>query len=232
MEGKSSLSAPVAILIAGVIIAGAIVFTNGGGSNSGNVATGGAAATSVPDIKLSKSDHIFGSPDADIIIFEYSDTECPFCKRFHETMTEVMDTYGANGKVAWVYRHFPLVQIHSKAPKEAEATECAAELGGNDGFWNYLNTLMEVTPSNNGLDLAILPDIAEQVGLDRGKFQACLDSGKYASIVDDQYNQGIKDGARGTPHSIAVVKDGENFIISGAQPFINVQSTIEAALAQ
>ncbi len=113
----------------------------------------------VKDLKLdpvTDKDHIAGNAQADIIIVEYSDTECPFCKKFHETMIQVMDEYGKSGKVAWVYRHFPLDALHKKARKEAEATECAAELGGNDKFWEYLNLMMKITPANDQLDLNLL----------------------------------------------------------------------------
>ena len=112
---------------------------------------------------ISDSDHILGDKNAPVKIVEFSDTECPFCKRFHTTMQQVVKD--SNGQVAWVYRHFPLDQLHSKARKEAEATECAAELGGNEKFWAYLNRLMEVTPANNGLDPAELLTIASYAGL-------------------------------------------------------------------
>lgn len=105
---------------------------------------------------VTEKDHIAGNPQADLIIIEYSDPECPFCKRFHETMVQAMDEYGKQGKVAWVYRHFPLDAIHSKARHEAEAIECAGELGGNDKFWEYVNTLYKITPSNNQLDPTLL----------------------------------------------------------------------------
>ncbi len=105
---------------------------------------------------VTEKDHIYGNPAADLLLVEYSDLECPFCKRFHETMTQVMKEYGDTGKVAWVYRHFPLDSIHSKARHEAEATECAGELGGKDKFFEYLNKLMEITPSNNQLDPNLL----------------------------------------------------------------------------
>lgn len=105
---------------------------------------------------VTEKDHITGNPQADLIIVEYSDPECPFCKRFHETMMQAMDEYGKQGKVAWVYRHFPLDAIHSKARHEAEAIECAGELGGNEKLWEYVNTLYKITPSNNQLDPALL----------------------------------------------------------------------------
>ncbi|MEK7118005.1 MAG: thioredoxin domain-containing protein [Patescibacteria group bacterium] len=116
-------------------------------------------------LELRPEDHVLGNTNADVLMVEYSDPECPFCKRFHETMHQVVDHYGKNGNVAWVYRHYPIDQLHSKARKEAEAMECASEQGGNDAFWKYADKLFEVTPSNNGLDAAQLPVIAAMVGL-------------------------------------------------------------------
>lgn len=115
--------------------------------------------------EITQNDHIRGSVDSPVKIVEYSDLECPFCKRHHDTMKEVINKYGED-KVAWIYRHLPLASLHSKAPKEAEATECAAELGGNDGFWKLTDKIFEVTPANNGLDLEILPSLAYEVGLE------------------------------------------------------------------
>src|SRR3546814_8173358 len=64
---------------------------------------------------VSGEDHVMGSPDASVKVIEFSDFECPFCKGFHRTMGQVMEEYGQDGKVAWVYRHFPIDSIHSKA---------------------------------------------------------------------------------------------------------------------
>jgi len=103
---------------------------------------------------VSESDHILGNIAAKIIIVEYSDLECPFCKVFHNTMHQVVKEYA--GEVAWVYRHFPIASLHPKAFHEAEATECAWEQGGNEVFWKYMDKLFEVTPSNNGLEESLL----------------------------------------------------------------------------
>lgn len=175
-----------------------------------------------------KVDHIRGDIAAPVKIIEYSDTECPFCKRFHPTMQQAVNDYG--GKVAWVYRHFPLRSLHSKAAKEAEATECANELGGNDKFWAYLDRVFEVTPSNDGLDLAQLPQLAVDVGLDRAKFEMCLNSGKYAQHVRDDENDATAAGARGTPFSIILGVKGERVPIGGALPFSAVKSLIDPVL--
>lgn len=219
-------------MIAGALIAGAVFYTSG---NSGRVAaldpqdaapTGDLEAMTA----VSSEDHIRGDPDAPVKIVEYSDTECPFCKRFHTTMQQVMDEYEKNNKVAWVYRHFPLDQLHKKARKEAEATECAGELGGNDKFWAYLDRLMEITPANDGLDLAELPKIAQYVGLDTAKFNECLSSGKYAQKIEAHVQNAAATGGNGTPWSIVVAKSGKKYPLSGAQPYESVKQLIEIAL--
>jgi len=220
------------MVISPIFIAGAVYFTNRNDSVTPDAGddTGTAEINLAP---ITDADHILGNPDAPIVIVEYSDTECPFCKTFHGTMNQIMEEYGKTGKVAWVYRHFPLDSIHPKADKEAEATECAAELGGENMFWEYVNKVYEVTPSNNGLDAAKLPEIAEELGLDREAFQTCLDSGKYADKVEASFQSGVTAGVRGTPHSIIVTTaDGAKYNLQGAQPYSAVKQIIEAGLSQ
>lgn len=232
----NSLSIPVAIVIAGVLIAGALFFglKNGDGSKVANAPQPQAAAQPTGDFEqmksVSKNDHIRGNPDAPVKIVEYSDTECPFCKRFHSTMKEVMDTYGKDGKVAWVYRHFPLDQLHSKARKEAVALECANEQGGNDKFWSYADRLYEITPANNGLDPAELPKIAEFVGLDTAKFNICLASTKYDAHIEEEVQNATATGGNGTPWSIVVGAKNKKYPLSGAQPYASVKQLIDLAL--
>ena len=228
----SKLMIPASIVIAAIVIAGALFMVNkgdspkpaGNGDDPGN--TKGVAADMKP---VSEDDHILGNPNAEVIIVEYSDTECPFCKKFHETMHQVIDEYGKDGKVAWVYRHFPLAQLHSKAAKEAEATECAFDQGGNTAFWEYTDRVYNDTPSNNGLDLDQLPVIAEEIGLDRAKFEECLDNGDNKKKVADSLADAFASGGRGTPHNIMLVGD-EKIEIPGAQPFSSMKAAIDAVL--
>lgn len=224
-DGSKKYTIPVAIIIAGVLIAGALYFSNRDSKPSQVADT--AAPVGVPAVNA--SDHILGNPDAQVIIVEYSDFECPFCKDFHGVLNQIIDEYGTEGKVAWVYRHFPIAQLHSKAAKEAEATECAAELGGNQGFWDYADRLFEITPSNNGLDLSLLSTIASDIGLDPVAFQSCLDSGRHADKVQSQYDEVIAAGGRGTPHNIIFV-GGEQAPIEGAQPIEAMRRVIETLL--
>lgn len=89
---------------------------------------------------LAADDRYLGNINADVVIIEYSDIDCPFCKRFHPTMERIAQEYGS--KIAWVYRHFPLDSLHPEARTKAEATECVAQLAGNEVFWKYLKTLV------------------------------------------------------------------------------------------
>ncbi len=185
---------------------------------------------------VGKKDHILGDPSAIVKVVEFSDFECPFCKRVHPTLQRLMKEYGETGKVALVYRHFPLDSLHQKARKEAQASECANELGGNNAFWAYADRLFEVTPSNDHLDLSLLPKIAKDIGLDRSKFEACLAGdmrgGKYADHIEADVQDAIASGGEGTPYIVVIAPDGETFPISGAQPYSAFKAIIELALTK
>ena len=146
----------------------------------------------------STRDHIYGDPNAPISLIEYSDSECPFCKRFHQTAKQIVDAY--QGKVNWVYRHFPLSMHNPVAQKQAEAAECANELGGNDGFWKYNDTIYARTRSNgNGFPITALVPLATELGFDTERFRQCLESGRQANRVKEDINEGIQIGVTGTP---------------------------------
>lgn len=248
---------PLSIVIAGGLIAGTIFYT----SSARTPSTNAPVNTVAEEIRgIQADDHILGSPNAEIVIVEYSDTECPFCKQFHSTMHQVVDAYGASGKVAWVYRHFPIPQLHPKAQKQAEALECAAAQGGNDMFWQFTDTLYERTASNNSLDIGVynlpetiptdasgkpyytektprsetdagvLSDIAVELELDKAAFESCLAAGTYAERVAKDTTEVAKAGGRGTPHSIMLI-DGEQVPIEGAQSFEVLKGLIDSILA-
>jgi len=228
-----ALSVPVAIIIAGALIALAIYFGGQAKLAGSQPATGGAAQTNEPTVPLgdpravdAKKDHIRGPATAKVTIIEYSDLECPFCKRFHETMKQVLAAYPND--VRWVYRHAPLSQLHSKAPAEANAAECAAEQGK---FWEFIDEVFAVTPANNGLDAAELPKIAAKVGVgNAAQFKSCLDSNKYAGLVQADLDDATKAGMRGTPYSVAINAAGKKQSINGSLPLESVKSTVDSLL--
>lgn len=174
---------------------------------------------------VTDKDHIRGSKKAKVTIVEYSDLECPFCQRFHPTMKEILQTYG--DKVNWVYRHFPL-SFHANAQKESEASECVAELGGNDAFWNYIDKIFEKTTSNGtGFALDKLGPLAVEVGVNQTQFQSCLDSGKYTKLVQDQIADGTTGGVSGTPSTFI---NGQ--LVVGAQPVSSFKTIIDQELSK
>ncbi len=245
-KAPAFLNVPTAIVVAGAIIAISIIWTMkpAPGTQSANVNDSILAGNTLKPITT--DDHILGNPNAKIKIVEYSDTSCPFCKVFHNTMRKVMNEYGKGGNVAWVYRSFPIDKpgtrpdggiLHVNAGKESQAMECADSLGGNDKFWAYTNRLYEITPSvtgesPDGLALTELPKIAEYVGLDVDDFKNCLESGKFKDKVEAQYQDGLKFGIEGTPSSIIITPNGKNIAIPGAQSYESVKQAIDALLLE
>lgn len=234
---SEKISLPVSIVLAGALIAGGIYLNgritkeNPTANQKQQLASQNLSDTIRP---VDANDHILGSAKARVLVVEYSDTECPFCKTFHSTMLSIMQEYGKDEKVAWVYRHFPIVGLHSKSLKEAEATECAASLGGNSKFWEYTNKLYQTTPSNDKLDPKELTNMAKQVGLSSTTFDACLNSGEFGPRVQlDIKNAQELQGADGpfTPYSIIIdTKSNEYFPIKGAYPYAQIKSTIDLIL--
>lgn len=200
--------------------------TDSGKSGTLNGKLSADQAKKIPAV--TDADHIRGSKDAQIYLIEYSDLECPFCKAFHPTAQKAVEQY--KGQVVWIYRHFPLDTLHTKARDEAAASECAFNLGGEDAFWKFIDKVFSVTPSNNGLDAKELPKIATQIGLNQAAFNSCLSGGKTKDKIEKQYQGGVDAGVTGTPGNFIVNKKGEAWIIPGAVPFETLKLTIDEAL--
>ncbi len=221
-------------------LVGFVVGTSfGDGGRGGSVATPPAAPTNVPaptaqpqpqgstaDLPPvnTRTDHVFGSPNAPVTIVEYTDFECPFCHRHYPVMRQLIAEY--NGKVNWVQRHFPL-SFHPNAQKAAEGSECVTELGGNDAYWKYAEYLFgldRISPED-------FPKAAAKAGVNAGKFKSCLDSGKYAKKVQDEQAAGMKAGVNGTPGNFVVkVATKEIKEVSGAQPASAFKAVIDPLL--
>ena len=232
---------PVSILIAAVLISASLIFTVG--RNSAPADTSAEQETSADQkpgeliAPVTKNDFFRGAENATVTIVEYSDFECPFCKDFHVTMKQIIEEY--DGQVAWVYRQFPLEQLHSKAIQEAQASECVGELGGGSAFWDFADRVYNITPSNDGLDLNELPQIAEEIGIDRSSFEECLESGRTASEIEKDMkdveklmNWNLERTGRGigTPFSVVISDDGQSFTIPGALPYEQISIAIDQLL--
>ena len=177
----------------------------------------------VADIKinpLAKGDWVQGDAKAKISIIEFSDADCPFCQRYHDTMVQLMKDY--KGKINWVYRHFPLTSLHPEAEKKAEAIECVGELGGNDKVWAFMDKLYVA----NKPTVAQLGDVVKSLGLDSAKFTECLNSGKYANKVSGQAQEAQAAGAQGTPYSIILAGD-QKIPVNGAYTIEEMKSILD-----
>lgn len=175
-------------------------------------------------VDVSADDHLRGSLDADVFVIEYSDFECPFCQRFHPTVQQAVDEYG--DQIAWVYRHFPLEMLHPNANPAAQASECVAELGGNEAFWTFADALFEGSPAS----LTNLSELAGEAGVDTTAFDNCFDNEKYADKVQEQYDAGAAVGVTGTPGTVIVNKNGDSWLMPGAVPYATLQEAIDTAI--
>jgi protein-disulfide isomerase len=146
-------------------------------------------------------------------------------------MRKIMDEYGKSGQVAWVYRHYPIVKLHPNAALEAQALECASEIGGNDAFWSYTHRLYEVNTAA-GQNAAGLEAIAKYININTGDFSKCLSSGKYVSKVDAHLASGFKAKVSGTPTSFITYGSGNIIPIEGAQDYAHVKSAVDIILKQ
>lgn len=205
----------VSIVVAGGLVAGAVLA-------AGGVSFPASENTKVTIAPVTEDDHIVGSIDAPTIIVEYSDFECPFCSRFHPTVERIVGE--SEGEIAWVYRHFPL-NIHANAEGSAEASECVAELAGNDAFWLYAERLFA---NQNRLSEGLYLSLAEELGVTQTEMQSCLDSDRHIAKVNAQLQDALNAGARGTPFSVVVGKNGKMKTFSGSLPYSDVVGVINS----
>lgn len=164
-------------------------------------------------------EYIRGPLNAEISLIEYSDTECPYCKQFHSVPKQLIAQF--QGKLNWVWRHFPLSFHNPMAETEALAAECAGAQKTTEGFWAYVDKVMEETRSNGkGLPGEnALTKLATAQGLDGEAFEACMKAGSLRSRIQADLEDGINAGINGTPGIILRNnRTGEVRAISGYRP--------------
>ncbi|MDP3934685.1 MAG: DsbA family protein [Candidatus Giovannonibacteria bacterium] len=215
---------PGAIILAGVIVAGAVLYSNLpqspllGKEGKGEVVKEGADA-----LKIQKNDFVLGNPAAKVVLIEYGDFQCPFCGRFFQAAEkQIIETYVKTGKAAFVWRDFAF--LGEESFRSAEAARCAGEQGK---FWEYHDYLFNHQNGENegAFANANLKRFAGEAGLNQTAFNSCFDSGKYKKAVEDANAEGKSLGVNGTP---ATFVNGQ--MISGAQPFSVFQKIIDEEL--
>ncbi|HEY7316570.1 MAG TPA: thioredoxin domain-containing protein [Candidatus Binatia bacterium] len=171
-------------------------------------------------VEVSIKDAPFRGPaDAPVTLVEFSDFECPFCKRAHPTLMQLLEKYA--GKVKLVYRDYPLESIHPQARGAAEAARCAQDQGK---FWEYYDLLFTESPKLSPDDLK---RYATQVGLDGAKFDACVAGGAHKAVIQRDLDEGNRLGITGTP---AFFVNGRP--LTGAQPLEAFTRVIDDELAR
>lgn len=225
---KIGLSTPAAILIAGVVIAGAIVYAFG--FAPGATERGGSAATAEvkPVPPVSESDHQLGASDPKLTLVEYSDLECPFCAQFHPVVKQVAEEL--SGEVAWVYRHFPLTQIHPNALPAALASECVAQQKGNADFWNFVDAIFL---QQAVLGQQLLETLAEEQGISAAQLKACMEKEETLAVVQQQFNDAVAAGGQGTPFTAVLDADGKQIAtFPGSMTYAQLRGQVDALLAK
>ena len=226
MEKYKEYSIPFAIVVAGVLIAGAVIYgpvlrEQGTGSVPKQGIPSVAAPSGAPvQVKVGNQDHIRGNSSAKVTLVEFSDLQCPYCLQFHPELKQALQEYGT--KVRWVYKHFPLDAIHPYARPAAEASECVFEQKGNDGFWAFVDG--EFADQKN-IGPTLFRDLAQQQGLDMNSYDQCVKTRKYKDKVEQDYQQGIAAGVNGTPGTFV-----NGVPLLGAVPYDQLKAAIEAAL--
>jgi len=162
-------------------------------------------------------DPIKGDPEAPVTIVEFSDYQCPFCKRnYDNVLGKIDEEYISKGKVRYVFRDYPLA-FHKKAAPAAMAANCAGEQGK---YWEVHNFLFE---NPDKLDIPIIIESAQALGLDKTKFEACVNDKSKESEITDDFKDGQQYGVTGTPSFfIGRTEAGKEIagtFVRGAQPF-------------
>jgi len=220
---------PMSIIIAGMFIGAGLYF----GGGTGSTATNPTAQAPQPVDNTSKitpvaaEENIKGNPDATIKIVEYSDFDCPFCARFHDTMNTIIEK---DGDIAWVYRHFPIEQLHPQAAAVSMASECVAEIAGNDAFWLFTDGYYDARGSgDSSTHNDLIPRLVQTTGIDMPTFIECYESGRHTDAIQADMNNAVETGGRGTPWSILIGPSGKTYPINGAIPQSAVEQLIEIA---
>lgn len=222
---------PASIIIAGAAIGIGLYFS--AGSSAPTQVVGAAGQPQEVDrtgevTAVTDADHRKGPADAQVTIVEYSDFDCPFCSRFHDAMNQIV---ASNDNVAWVYRQFPLVQLHPNAPTVAQASECMAELGGQAAFWTFTDGYFAARGAQDATpNETLFAQLAAKAGVDAAALTECVTSGRTESLVQADADNAVATGGQGTPWSVVIGPTGKTYPINGALPKAAVEQVIQIAL--
>ncbi len=217
---------PVAIVLAGIILAGAIYVVR----LRHNLAHGTGDPAMVHPV--SPADHLIGNPAAPVAIIEYGDVDGAYTKSLERTMEQLMTEYGSGNKVVWVYRHFPVTTEHPNAATNALAAECAASLSTPSTFFRFMDTMQTAAPDQNQFDPKGYPALLSGFGIDATAFTACMTKGAFGKKIHDDYDNALASGATGAPFVILLVHGEKPVPINGELPYAAMKQLIDQAIAK
>ena len=232
MRKGFTLTTPVAVIVAAIIIAGGLM-------GYGIITQGGSNSVPKPLFKgraVDATDYVEGKTTSKVFVVEYSDPECPFCGQVSATIKQLRTDYA--GKVAFVYRHFPLTQIHKNAFDRSRAMACAGKVGGTEKYYAYIDTYYgyETSKQSTEIPKTGLEDFARTVGLDITAFSSCMKNNETSQLVTDSVTDGAAAGVQGTPSTFILVKTKKGYeqvsMIDGARPIDFFKTVIDEALAR
>lgn len=181
---------------------------------------------------VTPADRIIGNPEAPVMLIEYADIDSQYSKQFQATMQQLMSEYAAGGKVAWVYRHFPLLDQHAGAASHAEAAECAGFLGDDDAFWRFIDALQSAAPGESEFPVEGYAGIARGLGLPETEFQTCLTNGRFTKKVYEDSEDALSAGAEGAPYTVVLVSGQKPVGIQGALAYEDMKRVMDEAIAK
>ena len=238
-----SIFTPLAIIIAGAIIAGGVYF----GLKSGDLKVGNNDNSEVAGTQNANTntntntttvtttigdDPLIGDKSkAKVAIVEFSDFDCPYCKKFYtDTFEQIKTNFIDTGKAVFVYRDLPLPSLHPHAEKKAEAGSCIYSISGTEAFYKYFKAVEEGSITDD----AGLTSLASTLGVDSDKFADCFTNSKMSSEVQTDAADAKKAGITGTPGFVIGTLDSNGNVtgtkISGAYPYTTFETTINSYL--
>lgn len=232
-----SFGVPLAIIVAGLIIAGAIYFTNKG--NTSDTTTGDTAGTDTAQAQdeefptattvIGDSPYLGDIKKAKVALVEYTDYQCPYCARHaSDTKPSILSDYVDTGKIIYVVRNFPLDFHGQIAIDSAHAGLCVNELAGAKSYFEFYSQGFSLTSTEE------LASIAQGLGVDMEKYNTCMSENRYKDQIDTDMADGTKAGVQGTPGFVIGVLDEDGNVdgklIAGAYPYESFKTIIDEML--
>lgn len=235
----------VAILVSGIMISASILYVavsggiaiNGGATGTDALAQGGTEDPQSAEVTLLEDDPFIGSEEAQVVMIEFSDYECPFCQRYHlNTYPEIKSAYIDTDRIGYVWKDFPLSFHDPLATDQAVAAQCVMRLEGSEKYFEYADKIFNTTETGgNGMEESQLNDLAVEIGVNKEAFDACADNDETLAKVEANIEAGAAAGISGTPgFVIGVIEEGvvRGEVVSGALPFANFQEVIDRYLEE